>query len=113
MSQDKTTPNKDEKKDAKPAAKPAAAKKAAAKADPKATHVVHQWKNGSPLIACRFDPQGRYVFTSAEDNTVQRWEIPSGKKIDLAAHDSWVRDIAFLPDGETMISVGSDEQMIF
>ncbi|MCH8042951.1 MAG: WD40 repeat domain-containing protein [Planctomycetes bacterium] len=106
MSPDKTPPKKD-------AAKPATANKVAAKADPKATHIVHQWKNGSPLIACRFDPQGRYVFTSAEDNTVQRWEIPSGKKIDLAAHDSWVRDIAFLPDGETMISVGSDEQMIF
>ncbi len=82
-------------------------------ADPQQTHVVHQWKHGSPLIACCFDPQGRYVFTSAEDATVQRWEIPSGKKVDFVGHDSWVRDIAFLPDGETAITVGSDDKMIF
>jgi WD40 repeat protein len=53
------------------------------------------------------------VFTSAEDYTLQRWELPSGKKTAWPAHDSWIRDIAFLPDGETMITVASDDKMIF
>ena len=40
---------------------------AATKADPKKVHVAHQWKHGSPLIACCFSPDGKYVFTSGED----------------------------------------------
>ncbi|MFP6694092.1 MAG: WD40 repeat domain-containing protein [Pirellulales bacterium] len=81
--------------------------------DPKKTHVVHQWKYTSPLINCRFEPKGRYVFSCAEDNAVQRWEFPSGKLTKLEGHESWPRDIAFLPDGETVITVGSDERMLF
>jgi len=71
-------------------------------ADPKQTHVVHQWKHTSPLISCRFDPSGKYVFTTAEDRTVQRWELPSGKKtVFPAVHDSWVRGLAFVDGGTT------------
>ncbi len=102
------------------AAKPAEAKETPPSQSPmpdgfdaKGTHVWAEWKYTSPLICCRFDPLGRYVFSSAEDNHVQRWEFPSGKLTTLAAHDSWVRDIVFLPDGETVVTVGSDEQMIF
>ena len=83
------------------------------KPQPKQAHVAIQWKHGSPLVACAFDPKGRYVISSAEDYTLQRWEIPSGKKTQWAAHDSWVRDIAFLPGGETFITGGCDDKMIF
>ncbi len=83
-------------------------------ADVKQTHVAHEWKYTSPLITGRFDPQGRFLFTSAEDMGVQRWAFPGGEKqADYVGHDSWVRDIAFLPDGETMITVASDDKMIF
>lgn len=81
--------------------------------DPKEAHVTHEWKYTSPLIWCRFDPSGRYVFSTAEDNTVQRWEFDSGKLTTLEGHESWVRDLVFTPDGNTLISVGCDEQMIF
>ena len=81
--------------------------------DPKQTHVSAEWKYTSPLISCRFDPNGRYVVSSAEDHQLQRWEFPAGKLTTLAGHESWVRDIVFLPDGETVVTVGSDEQMIF
>lgn len=81
--------------------------------DPKQTHVAHEWKYTSPLIWCRFDPLGRYLFTSAEDTHLQRWSFPSGELTTLEGHDSWVRDIGFLPDGNTMVSVGCDEQMLF
>ena len=82
---------------------------AATKADPKKVHVAHQWKHGSPLIACCFSPDGKYVFTSGQDYALQRWEIPSGKKVEWKAHDSWVRDIVFLHDGRTMITAGCDD----
>ena len=83
------------------------------KADPKKAHISLQWKHNSPLIACCFDPKGRYVITSGEDYQLQRWDVPSGKKISWAAHDSWVRDIVFLPDGETFITAGCDDKIIF
>ena len=86
---------------------------AATKADPKKVHIAHQWKHGSPLVACCFSPDGKYVFTSGQDYALQRWEIPSGKKVEWKAHDSWVRDIVFLHDGRTMITAGSDDKLIF
>jgi WD40 repeat protein len=42
---------------------------------------------------------------------VQRIELASGKKAVLAAHDSWVRSIAFLPDGETTLTGGYDGRL--
>lgn len=81
--------------------------------DPQQTHVAQEWKYTSPLICCRFDPLGRYLLTSAEDTHLQRWAFPSGELTTLEGHDSWVRDIVFLPDGNTMVSVGCDEQMLF
>ncbi len=86
---------------------------AATKADPKKVHVAHQFKHGSPLVACCFSPDGKYVFTSGEDYALQRWEIPSGKKVEWKAHDSWIRDIVFLNDGKTMITAGCDDKLIF
>ncbi len=77
--------------------------------DPKLTHVTHQWKHDSPLIACRFDPKARYVFSSAQDNSVQRWELSSGNKVVMKAHDSWVRSIGFTSDGEHVITGGADD----
>ena len=80
---------------------------------PEQTHTTHQWKYTSPLITCRFDPSGRYVFSSAEDNHVQRWDFLTGELSTLKAHESWVRDLVFLPDGKTVITVGCDQEMIF
>lgn len=83
------------------------------KLDTKKTHILHQWKHGKPMIACCFDPKGRYLFSSSEDYSLQRWDLKDGKKITWPAHDSWIKDIAFLPDGETVISAGCDDRIIF
>jgi WD40 repeat protein len=68
---------------------------APAKIDPTKTHLTAQWKHGRPLIGCRFDPAGKYIFAGAEDNAVVRFEVASGKKATLSGHKSWVRAIAF------------------
>lgn len=81
--------------------------------DPKQTHVTAEWKHKSPLITCRYDPKGRFVFSSAEDYTIQRWDLKTGTPTVWEAHDSWVRDFAFLNDGETLVSAGSDDQILF
>jgi WD40 repeat protein len=80
-------------------------------ADPAQTHVSAELKHSSPLIACRFDSAGRFVFAGAQDNTVQRWEIASGQKTSFAGHGSWVRGIASSPNGECVFTAAYDGQM--
>lgn len=65
--------------------------------DPAQARQVLELKHASPLVGCRFDPSGRFVFASAQDNTVQRWEQEGGKRTDLAGHQSWVRGLTFAP----------------
>lgn len=105
----------------KPADKPAAAPEVkkpepsapALKADPKLVRLDKDFKYGSPLFGSRFDPLGRYVFTGAQDYLVQRWDLETGKPTPLTGHGSWVRAIAFTPDGKTTITGGYDGQVIF
>jgi WD40 repeat protein len=64
--------------------------------DPAATKLDRELKHGSPLVGCRFDPDGRFVFASAQDNTIQRFDLLSGSKTALVGHASWVRGLAFV-----------------
>lgn len=81
--------------------------------DPKQAKVVAQWKHERPLIDCRFDPLGRFLVSCSEDFTLQRWALDSGEKVTLSGHQSWPRSLAFTPDGETLFSAGSDEQLLW
>jgi WD40 repeat protein len=82
-------------------------------ADPKLAHVAADFKHDSPFIACRFDPKERYLFAAAQDQTVQRFELATGKKTAFKAHDSWVRAIGFSPDGMATYTGGYDGRLIF
>ena len=82
-------------------------------ADPKKSHVASTWAHGAPLINCRFDPKGRYVFATAEDRAVVRWEVASGKKTEFRAHESWARGMAFSKNGETVVSTGYDDTLVW
>ncbi|HUG89804.1 MAG TPA: hypothetical protein VML55_03160, partial [Planctomycetaceae bacterium] len=82
-------------------------------ADPKQTHLAQQWQHTSPFITCRFDPQGRYVFATAEDRTIQRWTLADGTKLGYPAQETWIRGMAFLPDGETLITGGSEGRLVW
>jgi WD40 repeat protein len=68
------------------------------KIDAAKTHLLKEYKHGSPLLGCRFDPSGQYVFAGAQDNNVVRWHLDSGKKTLLSGHKSWVRALAFAAD---------------
>ncbi len=82
-------------------------------ADATKAHVAAQWAYTSPLIACRFDPQGRYVFSTAEDNTIQRWLLSDGSKISFTDHESWPFALAVSADGETLYSAGGDGRLVW
>jgi WD40 repeat protein len=74
------------------------------KFDPVQTHPVQEFKHSSPLIGCRIDPTGRFIVAGTQDNTLQRWELDGGNATALAGHKSWVRGLAFTPDGERLFS---------
>jgi len=81
--------------------------------DVKGAHVLAQWAHDRPLVSCRFEPQGRFVFAGSEDNRVQRWALADGAKTSLAGHDSWVRAIAFTKDGSFTITGGYEGRLIW
>lgn len=82
--------------------------------DFKAAHVATEFVHDSPIITCRFDPKGGLVFASAEDRNILRWENSDAKKKTVfSGHDSWVWAMAFSADGQTLITAGGDDQLIW
>lgn len=81
--------------------------------DVKATKVYRNWKHAAPLLGCRFDPTGRYVFASSMDHSIQRWDLQEDTHATLAGHESWLRGIGFSPDGKTVYSGGYDGRLCF
>jgi len=82
-------------------------------AEPAQTHVAQTLDYTAPLVACRFDPAGRFVFAGAQDNKIVRWELSTGAKTVLSGHDSWVRSFAFASNGETLITAGYDGRLMW
>ena len=72
-----------------------------------------QWPVERPIVCCRFEPRGRFVFCGLESSTIQRVSLADGKKVAFAGgHDSWVFSLAFSPDGETTYSGGGDGRVV-
>ena len=69
---------------------------------PARTRMAVELRHTSPLLGCRFDPSGRYVFAGAQDNAVLRWDLTNQAKVTFAGHRSWMRSFAFV--GGKMLS---------
>ena len=80
------------------------ARSAAGIVDPARTRMVQELRHNSPLLGCRFDPTGRFVFAGAQDNTIQRWELSGGQRVSLEGHRSWSRALAFQASNRKLIS---------
>lgn len=77
------------------------------------SHVIHQWKADSPLIACRISPSGEQCVSSSQDNHLQRWNMANGEKTILQGHDSWVHAMAYTKSAEQLISGGCEGRLIW
>ncbi|MBA4191241.1 MAG: hypothetical protein C0467_24940 [Planctomycetaceae bacterium] len=71
-----------------------------------AARLEREFKHARPLIGCRFDPSGRFLFVSSEDDSIQRFDLLTGVKTPLLGHKSWVRGMAFVG---TLPAAGSGE----
>ncbi|MEM7012936.1 MAG: hypothetical protein AAF585_15780, partial [Verrucomicrobiota bacterium] len=76
------------------------------------THLAHEFEHESPLIGCRFDPSGKYVFAGSQDFKVWRWKLEDGTKTELNA-GAWVRGITFVEEGAKVVTGGYDGRLIF
>lgn len=82
-------------------------------ADPKLAHISQELTGEASLIACRFDPAGNYVFATSQNRSIYRWELAGGKRMAFAGHDSWAFDLVVTADGQTLISAGGDDTLIW
>jgi WD40 repeat protein len=82
-------------------------------ADPARTHLSVELDHQAPLIACRFDPTGRFVFGASQDQTIGRWELATKQAAKFSGHDGWVLSLGFSPDGATLLSGGSDDALVW
>ncbi len=83
------------------------------KIEPAKTRMVAELKHSAPLLGCRFDPSGRFVFAGGQDNNVQRWNLVWGKKATLVGHASWVRAIAFAAKEKLVITGDYHGKVLF
>ncbi len=69
--------------------------------DPTTARVEREFKHVRPLIGCRFDPSGRFLFATAEDDSVQRFDLLTGTRTAFVGHTSWARGMAFVAPNPT------------
>ena len=81
--------------------------------DPTKTHLAHSLQHEQPLLSCRYNPEGTVLVAGSQDRHVVRWDLSSDSKTVLKAHESWVRDLAFSPDCNTLLTTGYDGQLIW
>jgi len=79
--------------------------------DPKLARVEKDFTADAPLTACRFSPDGRFIFAGAQDEKIYRFEVATGVKTVLEGHESWIAALAVTPDGTTLISAGCDDTL--
>jgi WD40 repeat protein len=75
--------------------------------------VLHQWAYESPLISCRISPTGSEAVSTSEDAKLVRWIIPSGEKLPLEGHESWVHALVYNQSGTVLVSGGCDGRLIW
>ena len=65
----------------------------------------------SPLIACRYSPDGKRLAATAQDNRIVLWNLETDERRELDGHESWVNALQFSQDGLSLVSGGCDGRL--
>jgi WD40 repeat protein len=79
------------------------------KADPTAARLVQTITHDRPILTCRFDADGDFLFGGAQDNNFHRWDIFTASAAHFPGHKSWVGTFSFVPGPEKQIVTGGHE----
>lgn len=92
----------------------AAFEKGIPKPDPGAARLVQTITHDRPVLTCRFDPDGDFLFGGAEDNNFHRWELFTASAAHLPGHKSWVGTLSFLPGpGKQIVTGGHEGKLVW
>lgn len=61
--------------------------------DPAKTRSLGEHKHDAPLLACAFDPTGRFVLAGGRDRSVVCLDVAAGKIDRLEGHETWVGSV--------------------
>lgn len=68
--------------------------------------------HGAPILAAAFSPEGHWLATGSEDETIKLWEVRTGRLLDIfRGHEMGVWGLAFSREGKQLAS-GSQDQTI-
>jgi len=76
------------------------------------THLFKEHKHTSPLISCRFSPDGKTVYFGAEDFSVWSWNIDTDTKVKFDT-EAWCRSLAITMDGKTLFTGSYDGRLMW